>query len=169
MGAVERLAWRADEGYRRASALLRQMATPDGLLPSQIQPSEILDSPELKLLRELLLSAIADVAVPAHHVCCRVSCKYLKNARLAWSWIDGEPGASVSFEMACAAFGLAPDEMRKRIARCLAPFASNRHGGSRFAVGNWKRSRVPPHNSPTWTGTTISKKSSIRYTARSKR
>jgi hypothetical protein len=113
------------------------MAAPDVLLPSQIRPSEILDSPELKLLRELLLSAIADVAVPAHHVCCRVSCKCLKKARLAWSWIDGEPGASISFEMACAAFGLAPDEMRKRIARCVADH-SPQAGKRRLSLKAWR-------------------------------
>jgi hypothetical protein len=99
--------------YGAAAQVLSRLARPLIILPAQIESGRPTDNGEARLLRRILLSAIADIIAAAETD--RVAPAQRANAALARRWIAGEPGAPISFEMACAAFGISASSMRRHV------------------------------------------------------
>ncbi len=104
-----------DHAYRVASHLLNSLARPFVILPTQTDRGTAVDSGEVRLLRHILLSAIADIIAAAEAG--PAGGERRANAAQAWRWIAGYPGAPIDFETACAAFGMSAATIRRHVAR----------------------------------------------------
>ncbi len=114
-GSPSRRDLSAGQAYRVASSLLNSLARPFVVLPTQIDRRAPLETGEVKLLRYLLLSAIADIIAAAEAG--PAGGERRANAAQAWRWMEGYPGAPIDFETACAAFGMSASAIRRRVAR----------------------------------------------------
>lgn len=87
------------------------------ILPGQITGSPGNDTPESRLMRVLLLGAIADLILGRERATsCRVDHRRQLRAAAARAWIAGDAGALVSFDDACAwGFGIDAGLMRTKI------------------------------------------------------
>ncbi len=103
------------DAYRVASRVLNSLARPFVILPTQVDRHPADDSGEVKLLRYILLSAIADIAAAVETG--PAGGERRANAAQAWRWMAGYPGAPIDFETACAAFGMSAAAIRRHVAR----------------------------------------------------
>ena len=99
----------------QAVETLSKMITPQVMLPVQLK-SEPEDLPEFRLLRAVLLSAVMDYVdsfKPSPNS--EVAQRRREARKVAESWLAGDPGAPIEFELCCTMFGMSADQMRVKI------------------------------------------------------
>jgi hypothetical protein len=105
---------------RRLSALTLSVPSDalDPLLFCQLAPRPaFLDSGEVRLYRQVLLDAVADLVAGAHWSPSTVMNRQRQvAARIAGEWLDGAP-TPLTFADCCSALGLSPVRTRAKILR----------------------------------------------------
>lgn len=119
-------------------ALARMQGSGGFILPGQFGAQRLVDdSPEHRLLQSVLLTAIEDIlSARTPGGTAATTRRRSMAAALAKAWIGGA-GATVPFDLACAAFGVPVEAMRSKIAGLDRQ--ARGHGSGKRILGGYGR------------------------------